>query len=138
MFPDIDLSIIIVNYNTKHLLEELFASINSALGSLKAQIILIDNASTDGSVEYIERKYQHLIFIKNEKNVGFGRANNQALKLIEGEYVLLLNTDAFVSPDSLKLTIDYMNKTPSCGVLGVKLVGRDGGSNLRVGISRQL
>ena len=67
-----------------------------------------------------------LSVIENKLNVGFGRANNQALPHARGRYLLLLNTDAFVAPDTLQKTIEYMDAHPSCGVLGVKLVGRDG------------
>lgn len=64
--------------------------------------------------------------MENERNVGFGRANNQALPFVRGRYVLLLNTDAFVEPDTIARTVDYMNAHPGCGILGVKLLGRDG------------
>ena len=97
-----------------------------AAGVLKLQVIVVDNASRDGSAELLRTKFPNAELIENRVNVGFGRANNQALPRARGRYVLLLNTDAFVSPDTLPRTVDFMDTHPRCGVLGVKLVGRDG------------
>jgi GT2 family glycosyltransferase len=124
--PQIDLSIVVVNYNTCHLLDELFASIARATQGLSLQLIMVDNASTDKSVEYLERTAYPIELVLNQKNVGFGRANNQALPFVRGRHVLLLNTDAFVSEDTFTKTVAWMNEHPECGVLGVRLVGRDG------------
>ena len=87
---------------------------------------MVDNASRDGSVDILRTRYPNVELIENPTNVGFGRANNQALPRIRGRYVVLLNTDAFVAPDTLQKTVDFMEAHPRCGVLGVKLVGRDG------------
>jgi GT2 family glycosyltransferase len=108
------------------LFKPLFDSLNQAQDALAIQVIVIDNASGDGSVEILKTRYPEITLIANKDNVGFGRANNQALEIARGRYVLLLNTDAFVSPDTLRKTIDYMDGDPTCGVLGVKLIGRDG------------
>ncbi len=89
------------------------------------QTILVDNASNDGSVELIKRDIAGCQLIVNPVNVGFARANNQALPLVTGRYILLLNTDAFVAPDTLDKTVAYMDAHLRCGILGVKLVGRD-------------
>lgn len=124
--PQIDLSIVVVNYNTCHLLDELFASIARATQGLSLQLIVVDNASADKSVEHLERTAYPIELVLNQKNVGFGRANNQALPLVRGRHVLLLNTDAFVSQDTLTKTVAWMDEHPACGVLGVKLIGRDG------------
>lgn len=124
--PQIDLSIVIVNYNTSHLLDELFACIVRATQGLSLQLILVDNASTDKSVEYLERTAYPIELVINQKNVGFGRANNQALTFVRGRHVLLLNTDAFVSNDTFTKTVAWLDEHPECGVLGVRLVGRDG------------
>lgn len=116
-----------VNYNTAHLLDKMFSTLYSAIKpELTVQIIVIDNASADNSVDVLRNKYPEVKLITNQVNVGFGRANNQGLPFIEGRYVLLLNTDAFVSPDTLSKTIAYMDANPRCGILGAKLVGRDG------------
>ncbi len=119
-------SVIIVNYNTGHLLGEMFDALLLSANSLSAQVIVIDNASVDGSAETLRAGYPQIELIQNARNIGFGRANNQGLRYIQGEYVLLLNTDAFVAPDTLSKTINYMDAHPLCGILGVKLAGRDG------------
>jgi GT2 family glycosyltransferase len=121
-----DVSVIIVNYDTSHLLERCFAALEAGRGNLQLQIIVIDNASHDSSVEILRARFRSVELIENSVNVGFGRANNQALPKVRGRFVLLLNTDAFVSRDTLPKTLSYMEAHPSCGVLGTKLVGDDG------------
>jgi GT2 family glycosyltransferase len=121
-----DISVVVVNYNTAHLLSELFAALEASRGPLKLQVIVVDNASRDGSGDILRTTYSTVELIQNQTNVGFGRANNQALPRIRGRYVLLLNTDAFMAPDTLQTTLNFMEAHPRCGVLGVKLVGRDG------------
>jgi N-acetylglucosaminyl-diphospho-decaprenol L-rhamnosyltransferase len=121
-----DISVLIVNYNTAHLLQPMFDALDAAKSDLALQPILVDNASRDNSVEYIKSNYPDLQLITNKTNVGFGRANNQCLPLIRGRFVLLLNTDAFVAPDSLIASMEFMRSHPQVGVLGVKLIGRDG------------
>lgn len=120
------LSTIIVNYNTAHLLDECLNKLEVALNGFSNQIIIVDNASSDNSVHHIESKYPKLTLIKNKTNVGFGRANNQALDYLTGEYVLLLNTDAFVSENTIELSLQYLIKNPDVGILGVSLTCRDG------------
>jgi len=124
--PNPELSILLVNYNTHHLLAEVFASLRQASLDLQTQIIMLDNASTDDSKYWLRAHGNEMTLIFNASNVGFGRANNQCLQLATGRYVLPLNTDAFVAADSLRKTMAYMDAHPRCGVLGVKLVGRDG------------
>jgi GT2 family glycosyltransferase len=104
----------------------MFAALNAATASLRIEVIVVDNASTDDSLEILRNQYPFVELIENTKNVGFGRANNQAMPKVRGRYVLLLNTDAFVAPDTLVKTVAFMNINASCGVLGVKLVGADG------------
>ena len=103
-------------------LDSLFAS----QGDFSLEVFVVDNASKDNSVEVIQQAYPHITLIENKQNVGFGRANNQVLDLAKGEYVLLLNTDAFVEADTIQKTAQYMQTHLHCGVLGVKLLGRDG------------
>ena len=121
-----DVTAIIVNYNTAHLLADAIGALRASAQGLQLQTVLVDNASRDGSVELIRSQFADCEFIANPVNVGFGRANNEALPLVRGRYVLLLNTDAFVAPDTLTRTVAYMDEHPQCGVLGVRLVGRDG------------
>jgi N-acetylglucosaminyl-diphospho-decaprenol L-rhamnosyltransferase len=121
-----DVTVIVVSYNTEHLLSPMFEALEASRGALRLQIICVDNASRDGSVQLLLTRYPNVELIQNKTNVGFGRANNQAIPSIRGRYVLLLNTDAFVSPDTLTKTIAYMDQNLRCGVLGVKLIGIDG------------
>ena len=121
-----DITAIIISYNTSNLLLDNVSKLQYSAIDFSLQTIIIDNASRDDSVTVIRRDLNDYELIVNPINVGFGRANNQALPLLQGRYVLLLNTDAFVAPDTLSKTIAYMDARPECGALGVKLVGRDG------------
>lgn len=121
-----DVSVIVVNYNTAHLLAPMREALDASLGNLSVQLIIIDNASRDDSAAVLRRDFADAELIFNTSNVGFGRANNQGVARATGRYVLLLNTDAFVAPDTLTKTVGYMDEHPQCGVLGVRLEGRDG------------
>lgn len=120
------ISVVIVNYNTAHLLGEMFAALGRAAGPHELECIVVDNASRDDSVALLRREFPQHRLIENRDNVGFGRANNQAMAFAKGEYVLLLNTDAFVAPGALDRSVAYLEAHPRCGILGVKLLGRDG------------
>ena len=120
------LTIIIVNYNTQHLLSRCLDAVSDNLKQISGKIIIVDNFSKDDSVNYIRQHFNNVQLITNDKNIGFGRANNQAIAGIEGEYVLLLNTDAFLSANTISDTILYMEANPKIGILGVKLTGEDG------------
>lgn len=126
MDPIVDLSVIFVSYNTlemtKKALSDLFASVHN----FKMKVYVVDNDSKDHSAEILRRECSNITLIENVTNVGFGRANNQALPYLDSRYVLLLNTDAFVALDAISKTIDYMDKNSKCGILGVKLLGRNG------------
>jgi N-acetylglucosaminyl-diphospho-decaprenol L-rhamnosyltransferase len=126
--PQVDVSVLVVNYNTEHLLAPMWDALTYARRALNLQVIVIDNASRDRSVALLrdDPRYAQAEVITNSVNVGFGRANNQGVPLATGRYLLLLNTDAFVAPDTLQSTVDYMDAHPQYGVLGVQLVGRDG------------
>jgi GT2 family glycosyltransferase len=123
---EVDLSVVVVNYNTRHLLEEMMSALEDASADLSCQVILIDNASRDGSVEFIRARWPDMTVIANTTNVGFGRANNQALPLLRGRNVLLLNTDAFVRADSIRVALSQLELHADCGIVGVRLIGRDG------------
>lgn len=123
---EVDLSIVVVNYNTAHLLEEMFAAVEAAKGSLAVQIIVVDNASRDGSVALLRERWPQVELIENAVNVGFGRANNQALSRARGRFLLLLNTDAFVEPGGIERSVRWLDSHPRCGLLGARLVSRDG------------
>ena len=122
----VDVSVVLVNFNTGHLLDECFDSLFQSLGSMRNQVILVDNASEDDSLSRIKGLKEALTVVSNDQNVGFGRANNQAVPFATGRHLLLLNTDAFVAPDTLTKTVAWMDAHPDCGVLGVRLTDREG------------
>lgn len=126
--PDVkcDVSVLVVNYNAEHLLDQFFGALLDSCGTYRAEVIVYDNGSVDGSVKKIKSDFPFVTLLAHANNIGFGRANNGAFEYATGRYVLLLNTDAFVEPDSLSKTIEYMDVHPNCGILGVKLIGRDG------------
>ena len=90
------LSIVIVSYNVKYFLEQCLRSVARASAGIKCETLVVDNASTDGTIDYIKDKFPQVSFIENKENVGFARANNQAINISKGEYVLLLNPDTIV------------------------------------------
>lgn len=120
------ISVILVSYNTAEMSIEALDCLFRSEGNFELEVFVIDNASKDNSVELIASKYPTIKLIENQTNVGFGRANNQALPFINGDFVLLLNTDAFVDKDSIQKSIDFMNSNPRCGVLGARLLSRNG------------
>ncbi len=120
------LDVLIVNYNTAHLLKPMFEALEESARGLNVRYWVVDNASRDDSVNVLRKQFPNVGVEVNTVNVGFGRANNQLLKHVTGSYVLLLNTDAFVQADTLNKTLSYMESHPKCGILGVKLLGRDG------------
>ena len=123
-----DVSALVVNYNTQHLIAPCIDALRASAAAAGAtlQIVIVDNASRDGSAEILRRDFADCNLVFNTVNVGFGRANNQALERADGRYVLLLNTDAFVAADSIAAAAAFMDRNADCGLLGVRLVGRDG------------
>lgn len=120
------LDILVVNFNTGHLLDSMFSAVSASRQAPSVRFLCVDNASTDDSIQIFEKNHPDIHLEANKVNIGFGRANNQLVPQIQGDFVLLLNTDAFVAPDTLEKTIAYMQQHPDCGVLGVRLIGRDG------------
>ena len=120
------LSVIIVNYNVKHFLEQCLHSVYKAAKGIETEIFVVDNNSVDGSAELIREKFPDLHFIENKENVGFSRANNQAIKLAKGEYILLLNPDTVVEEDTFSKVTGFMDKHPEAGGLGVKMIDGKG------------
>jgi len=123
--PLFDVSLIIVSFNTREVLRESLQSVVREQGSLRLEIFVVDNNSHDGSVEMVQAEFPHVRVLRSDVNLGFGAANNVALELAQGRYVVLLNSDAFLLPDSLSLSVDHMNADPSVGLAGGRLVGRD-------------
>jgi len=122
----VDLSIIIVNYNVKEFIQNLLESIKSASLNLKTEIIVVDNASDDGSIELIKQKYPYVHLIENHRNEGFSKANNLGLKIAKGKYLLLLNPDTIVKEDTFEKMISFFEATPEAGMAGCKLLNTDG------------
>lgn len=120
------LSIIIVNYNVKHFLEQCLHSVYKALAGMESEIFVVDNHSLDGSCHLVKEKFPEVILIENQENVGYSRANNQAIRLAKGEYILLLNPDTVVEEDTFDKTIRFMDEHPDAGGLGVKMIDGKG------------
>jgi GT2 family glycosyltransferase len=121
-----DLDVLVVNYNTASLLQPMFNALRQAHNAERTRYLVVDNASADNSLECLASICPEAVQLANDNNVGFGRANNQLIEHLQGKYALLLNTDAFVATDTLDKTLEYMEAHPDCGVLGVRLVGREG------------
>lgn len=135
----IDLSILIVNWNTRDLLSQCLQSLCDtadrlaqadrpvlAYGSYQVEVFVVDNASRDDSVEIVRGQFPWARLIVNERNVGFAPANNQAFQASCGRYVMLLNSDTVVHRDALKQLIDFMDAQPRCGASGARLLNADG------------
>lgn len=120
------LSVVIVNYNVRYYLEQCLLSVEKALCGLCGEVFVVDNASTDDSVAYLKSRFPWVRFIENKENVGFSKANNQAIVQARGEYVLLLNPDTFVGERSLRECIDFMDGHPRAGMCGVGMLKVDG------------
>jgi O-antigen biosynthesis protein len=120
------LSIIIVNYNVKYFLEQCLYAALKAATKVSSEIIVIDNDSVDGSCQMVTEKFPEVFLIANKENVGFSKANNQAIRIAKGEYILLLNPDTVVEEDSFLKITEFMDRTPDAGGLGVKMIDGKG------------
>lgn len=120
------LSVIIVNYNVKYFLEQCLYSVQGACAGIAAEIIVVDNSSTDGSREYLELAFPDVQFIWNNNNVGFAKANNQAIALAGGEFVLILNPDTILPEDCLTSSLQFFSDHPKAGALGVRMIDGSG------------
>jgi len=121
----IDLSIVIISYNTLELTRACLDSIIPRLGSLSAEIIVVDNASADGSSEMVKERFPSVRLIQNSINVGFAAANNQAFLLAQGDFVLLLNSDTVVLGDVLPKSVDYLRAHSLDGAMGCRVLNTD-------------
>jgi GT2 family glycosyltransferase len=126
------LSVVIVNFNVKYFLEQCLCSLKkavdrSALLSEKTEVWVVDNASSDGSVAFLQPLYPAFHFIQNTENTGFGRANNLALPRCTGEFILFLNPDTVLAEDSLDACISFFQEHPDAGAVGVRMI--DGSGN---------
>ena len=119
-------SIVIVSYNVRPLLTECIDSVRLALAGLSGDITVVDNCSKDDTVEYLQKHYPDVQLIINRENVGFARANNQAIRQTDSEYVLLLNPDTIVYEPTIRGCIDFMDAHPEAGGTGVRMLNREG------------
>ncbi len=119
------ISIIIINYNTKDLIDQCIKSIYESNILNPFEIIVSDNASVDGSVEMIAEKYKEVIILKNEKNLGFSKANNLGVKIAKGEFILFLNSDTIVTENAIDLLIEFLRKNHTITAVGPKLLNYD-------------
>lgn len=121
----IDISVIIVNYNVKELLEQCINSIFSSSANLNVEIIVVDNNSFDGSIEHLKIKFpndQRLKLIESPVNLGFAKANNLGAKRAKGEYLLILNPDTILQEDTLDKSLKYYKENSGLGALTCKLI----------------
>lgn len=121
-----ELSVIIVNYNVKHFLEQCLMSVHSALKDIDAEVFVVDNASSDDSCSMVKQKFPTVKLIENYQNVGFSKANNQAIDQSQGKYVLLLNPDTVVQEDTFSKCIAFMNSHSDAGAITVKMIDGKG------------
>lgn len=120
------LSIIIVSYNVKYFLEQCLCSVREAIRNIEAEVIIIDNDSTDGSVTYLQPSFPFATFIRNEKNQGFAKANNKALQTACGQYILFLNPDTILAEDTLSRCLSFYKTHPQAGAVGVRMIDGSG------------
>lgn len=120
------LSIVIVNYNVEHFLENCLISVFSATKNIPSEVFVVDNKSVDGSVEMVKSKFPEVKLIVNQDNQGFSKANNQAILEATGQYVLLLNPDTVVEEDTFHKCIQYMDQNEKIGGLGIKMIDGKG------------
>lgn len=122
----VDISIVIVNYNVRHFLEQALSSIRRAQAHLSVETWVVDNNSVDDSLAMVRRDFPETHIIANKENVGFSTANNQAIAKANGKYILLLNPDTVLQEDTLIKCFDYMESHPNVGALGVKMIDGSG------------
>lgn len=121
-----DLSIAIVSWNTRDLLDQCIKSVCEATSCISYEIIVVDNGSSDGTVDMLRSEYPQVKLVQNDYNAGFARANNQAFRISEGRYFLLLNSDTITRPGALQEMVRWMDGHPDCGICGCMLLNADG------------
>lgn len=122
----VDISIIFVNWNTRELLVQCLRALPASLGDVAAEIIVVDNASTQGNLESLVDDFAGLRLLLNDSNRGFAAANNQAMQIANGRYFLLLNTDTLPGRGELQRLVEFADNHPRAGLVGVMLLNGDG------------
>ena len=128
-----DLSVVIVNWNTRDLLRDCLNSIYSQTHDLDFDVWVVDNGSEDGSNEMVENEFPSVILLKNSENLGFSKANNQVMRRSTSTYFLLLNSDTRIVGNTLKGLVDHMERNPDAGGAGCKILNDDGSLQLSCG-----
>ncbi|MCK5821903.1 MAG: glycosyltransferase family 2 protein, partial [Bacteroidales bacterium] len=121
-----EISIVIVNYNVKFFLEQCLHSVRRALQGVQGEVFVVDNNSVDGSIAMVREKFPEVIAIENKNNLGFSKANNQAIRIAKSEFILLLNPDTVVEEDTFTKILTFMKEHPEGGALGVKMIDGKG------------
>jgi N-acetylglucosaminyl-diphospho-decaprenol L-rhamnosyltransferase len=121
-----DVSVIVVNWNTCDLLAQCLASILDTRDALDVEVLVVDNASSDGSQAMVRSRFPGVRLIENEENVGFARANNQAMALCRGRYALMINSDAIATPGAIQALVGLADAEPRAGIVGAQLLNPDG------------
>lgn len=121
-----ELSVIVVSYNVRQLLLDCIKSVIDTCGGINYEIIVVDNTSSDGSVDAVRDSFPQVRVIANKDNAGFARANNQGYEVSRGEYILLLNPDTIVKPGAIQSVLDFLKNTPDAGLAGCRLLNPDG------------
>jgi GT2 family glycosyltransferase len=121
-----DISFIIVNWNTRDILHACLESINKTISGISYEIIVVDNASRDGSVAMLREKYPQVKVIQNTENRGFGAANNQAMRVMTGQYGLLLNSDTVLTENAVYELFSFMENHPEAAMACGQLLNADG------------
>lgn len=121
-----DISVIIINWNTRQLLADCLDSLMATSEGLRLEYIVVDNGSTDGSQAMLQSQYPQVKLLANQENVGFGRANNQGMDVAQGRYALLFNSDALATPDFLQRMVSLAESNLKIGMVGAHLLNRDG------------
>ena len=124
--PATDISVVIVSFNTKAVLGECLETLRRESAPLRVQTIVVDNGSRDGSIEMVRESFPEVLLLTSAVNLGFAGANNLAFAQTTGRYIVLLNSDAFVTPGALQRSVERMDRDPHIGLGGARLVGRDG------------
>lgn len=120
------LSVVILSFNTYDLLRQCLVALRASLSGIDSEVFVVDSSSTDGSIELVQKEFPEVRHIITPTFGGFAHANNLALKQAQGEYFLLLNSDAIVNPDTLARALDFMDTMPTAGGMGPKLIKQDG------------
>jgi N-acetylglucosaminyl-diphospho-decaprenol L-rhamnosyltransferase len=122
----LDVSIIILSWNTRDLLPRCLDAIYQTTGDLDTEVLVIDNGSNDGSQALVRERFPQVLLVTNQQNLGFAGGNNQGLATSNGRYALLLNSDAFVSQGAVQALVELADAQPQAGIVGVQLVNADG------------